>query len=208
MSFFAIIRPRDDADAQQASGWADDLIQELVKRGHSKTTDIDDRTPPDVANIGSALSGSAHLICYFGHGDENSWLTSQSSTLNSSNAVRAKGKAVVSVACKTGCNLGPHAITAGVVSWLGFTIKVAIIAPHKNTDPIGTAIVDGVALLGSHGTMQQARDKMAANFDQLVTDYDTGRFKMHPGAEFGYFAAMSMRDHVVVHGRVNLQPLP
>ncbi|MBV9771531.1 MAG: hypothetical protein JOZ32_18315 [Bryobacterales bacterium] len=94
------------------------------------------------------------------------------------------------------------------MAWLGFTIKVAVIKPHKNSDPIGAAIVNGLALLGRQATLQQTRDQLASNFDQLVTEYDTGKYMMHPEAEIGYFAAMSLRDHVVVHGTVNFQPLP
>jgi hypothetical protein len=210
---FAIIRPRDDQQARQASDWADELIKQLTAGAHRRIADIDDRTPPDAANILGALAGSSDLVCYFGHGDENSWLTGQLPTLDTGSATAAKGspangRAIVSVACKTGCNLGPAAITAGVQAWLGFTTKIAAIKPHKTTDPIGSAIVDGLALLGNRGTMQQARDQLASNFDQLVTDYDTGRYMMHPEAEIGYFAAMAMRDHVVVHGTVSFQPLP
>src|SRR5438552_1694023 len=69
-------------------------------------------------------------------------------------------------------------------------------------DPIGEAIVNGLSLLGGPGAMQQARDEIRNNMDQLVTAYDTGKYSLHPAAGIGYFAAMAPRDHVVVHGHV------
>jgi hypothetical protein len=74
---------------------------------------------------------------------------------------------------------------------------------------MGEAIVNGLAQLASHGTMQMARDEIASLLNQVVTDYDSGgRYSTHPGASFGYFAAMALRDHVVLQGSHNLQPLP
>ncbi|MBV9771532.1 MAG: hypothetical protein JOZ32_18320 [Bryobacterales bacterium] len=105
MGSFAIICPRDDGPAQQASDWARDIILQLTGSGHHKIADIDDRTPADTVNIFTALSGSSDLACYFGHGDENSWITAKSSTLDASNVRAAKGspakgRAIVSIACK------------------------------------------------------------------------------------------------------------
>jgi len=213
MGDYAIIRPKDDKSSQQASDWADDLIRKLNAAGHVKIGDVDDWSPANTKNILALLSGSADLVCYFGHGKENRWLTSNSATLDTGNVTGAKGqpangRAIVSIACKTSCQLGPAAITAGVQAWLGFTIKVKVIAPHNFIDPIGDAIVNGLAVLGNQGTVQQARDELAANLGQLVIDYDTGQYAQHPEAEIGYFAAMSMRDHVVVNGTANIQPLP
>lgn len=209
MGSFAVVRPRDDADAQQASDWCDDLVTKLTGDGHSKIADVDDRMPPNTANIVAALGLLAvDLVCYFGHGDEHSWLTNQSSTVDASNVKAAQGKAVVSVACKTACNLGPAAITSGVVSWLGFTIKVVVMRPHKTVDPVGDAIVGGLSCLGGQGTMQQARDEIATNCGQLIDEFDTGRFSNFPEARLGYYAAMALRDHVVVHGTPSHQPLP
>lgn len=170
--------------------------------------DVDSGTPADATEITKVLGGSADLICYFGHGDEDHWLTSGAPTIDAGNVSAAAGKAILSIACRAGRNLGPDAITAGVISWLGFTIAVPVIAPHKTHDPIGEAIVRALAGLGGKGTMQQARDDMAAEFDQLVDDYDTGKFSTHPAAPLGYFAAMCLRDHVVLHGKTSCQPLP
>jgi hypothetical protein len=208
---FTIIRPSDDANARQSAHWGDVLIGKFTANGHTKGADVDGRTgrtPPNTKNIVAAVSAKTDLVCYFGHGDEDSWLTSSAPTLDASNVVSANGKAVVSVACKTGCNLGPAAITGGAIAWLGFTIKVAIIAPHKNIDPICDAIVDGLNCLSNHRTMQEARDDISTNFDQLASDYDTGKYKSHPASEFGYFAAICLRDHVVLHGATSCKPLP
>jgi hypothetical protein len=209
MGDFVLIRPRDDAASQQASDWANDLINILNSKGHSVVVDVDDTTPPDATNIVTAVGKTADVVFYFGHGDETSWLTKGGSTLSASNASGIVAGAVVSVACKTGCSFGPSAITAGVRSWLGFTIKVPVIAPHKTKDPIGEAIVNGIAQLATQGTMQMACDEIVALLDQVVTDYDSGgKYSSHPGASFGYFAAMALRDHVVVHGSHSLKPLP
>jgi hypothetical protein len=208
LATFTIIRPRDDADARQSSDWADLLITNLTIHGHSKVNDVDDTTPADTANIVAALGGSTDLIFYFGHGDEDNWVTGSASTVNAGNVTAANAKAVVSIACKTACNLGPTAITGGAIAWLGFTIKIAIIAPYTNIDPIGDAIVAGLTCFGNVRTMQQVRDALANNFDQLVGDYDTGgQYSGHPAAGVGYYAAIALRDHVVLHGETNHQPL-
>lgn len=208
MGTFAVVRPRDDQRAKQAAGWCDQLINRLRGNRHGLSGDVDDTTPPTTTNILAVMTSTVDLVCYFGHGDENSWLTSQAATVNATNVRAASGKAVVSVACKTGRNLGPDAVTAGVVAWLGFTVKVPIIAPHRNIDPIGDAIVNGLACLGTAGTMQQARDEIAAACANVVADYDTGRYRNHPAASIGYFAAMALGDHVVLHGMASCQPLP
>ena len=42
----------------------------------------------------------------------------------------------------------------------------------------------------------------------MVRDYDTGgKYSEHSEVETGYYAAMAMRDHVVVQGNVSFQPL-
>ena len=206
MGDFTVVRPRDDADAQQASDWCNDLVTELTKSGHTKIADVNDQTPPTTRHILNAFKPAA-LIFYFGHGDEHNWLTNQAKTLDDSNVSVTKGKAVVSIACKTACNLGPAAITAGAVAWLGFTGKVAVIRPHKTRDPIGNAIVGALACLGNRGTMQQARDEIAKRCDQLTIDYDTGQFSTHPEHFLGYFGSMVMRDHVDVQGTPSHRPL-
>lgn len=208
MGTFIIIRPKDDAASKQASDWADRLVQELQAQRHKMVVDVDDQTPPNKGNISNALIRAADLVCYFGHGDESRWLTHSKGTIDGSSVHSARAKAVVSVACKTACKLGPDAITAGVSAWLGFTIMVAAISPHKNVDPIGDAVVDGLSVLAIGQTMQEARDEIARLLAQVKRDYDTkGKYHTHPEAALGYYAAMAMSDHVVVHGNVNSQPL-
>ena len=206
-SSFSTIRPQDDANSQQCSDWADNLITSLTASGHTKAIDVDNLTPADTPNIVAALKSSSNLICYFGHGDESNWLTHNATTVDKSNVSAAAGKAVVSVACKTARGLGPDAITAGVEAWLGFTCKVPVITPHKGVDPVGDAIVDGLTVLGAAKTMQEARDEIRSKMDQLVTEYDTGKYALHPAANIGYFAALALRDHVVVHGNTGFVPL-
>src|ERR1700676_297439 len=75
MADFSVVRPRDDADARQASEWCDDLVNRLVQYGHTEVDDVDDRTPADIAHIVVALSRRVDLVCYFGHGREDAWLT-------------------------------------------------------------------------------------------------------------------------------------
>jgi hypothetical protein len=170
---------------------------------------VNDTTPANKAEIVKAIRTTVNVICYFGHGDEDSWLTNGASTLDAATVSSVKAKTIISIACRTACKLGPNAITAGVRSWLGFTIKVPIIAPHKNLDPIGDAIVNGLSVLGNKGTMQSARSDIVTLLDQVVRDYDdNGKHHSHPEHAIGYYSAMALRDHVVVHGRLNSQPLP
>jgi hypothetical protein len=206
MASYALIRPEDDADARQASTWADSLGKKLSSISHNKTADVDAGSPPDQAQIVAALGAVCSLICYFGHGDKDSWLTGRT-RVKGGDFVPAKGKAVISIACKTGCNLAPDALTAGVRTFLAFSSKVAVIAIYNGADPIGDAIVDGLSVLSSGSTMQQSRDEIYSKLDGVVNDYDTGQFRSHPAANFGYFAAMAMRDHIVVHGDTAFQPL-
>jgi Peptidase family C25 len=204
---FTVIRPRDDKDARQASDWCDELIKRFSANGHTKSHDVDDLTPPNSPNIVATLGYVVGLVLYFGHGTEDSWQTSNANTFDATNIASAKNHAFVSIACKTGTRLGPDAITGGAVCWLSFTAKVAVIATYKNHDPIGDALVNGLASLATGGTMQQARDDMRDELDKLVTSFDTGALSGHPAANFGYFAAMAMRDHVVLHGTTTHVPL-
>jgi hypothetical protein len=208
MGSYSLIRPADNRAALHSYDWAGVVDGVLTAAGHGKVHDVDSSTPANQANVAAALGGGADLILYFGHGDENNWLTRGATTIDKSNVGAARRKCVVSIACKTGRSLGPDAITAGIECWLGFTIKVVVIAPYFNADPIGDAIAYAVNLLGSQRTMQQARDAMEANLDQVARDYDTGKYATHPSAVLGYFAAISMRDHVVVLGNARSQPLP
>src|SRR6478735_1902430 len=113
VSDYVLIRPRDDKAARQASDWCNDLDVRLRSAGHSKLNDIDDTGPPDTPTITSALASHCDLVCYFGHGRESAWTTGNVDTIDNATAVSWGGKAIVSVACKTACLLGPDAITAG-----------------------------------------------------------------------------------------------
>ncbi|WP_031495315.1 C25 family cysteine peptidase [Bryobacter aggregatus] len=207
MSHFSLIRPEDDVAAQQASSWADAVAADWIAAGHQKSADINQFSPPNHSQIVSALASSVTLLCYFGHGDERSWRTNAATTVTAPDFVPAQAKAVVSIACKTGCILGPGAVTFGVAAWLGFTISVAVLSPHKGIDPIGDAIVAGLSGLRLGQTMQQCRDELYAQLDSVVTDYDTGRYSSHPNAALKYFAALAMRDHIVLHGTTHFAPL-
>ena len=202
-----VIRPRDDGDAKQASDWCDALVAKLESDGHTVVEDVADHTPAEEAEIVAALGRQAALVLYFGHGDETSWLTYDQATVDGANVKAAAKKAVVSIACKTGHSLAPAAIGAGVSAWLGFTMKVPVVAPHKHADPVGEAIAGGLEQLGTGGTLQQARDSIATNFHVLVDEFDTGGLKDHPAADVGYYASLAMKDRVGVHGSANHRPL-
>jgi hypothetical protein len=209
MGKFTVIRPKDDAEARQASRWCDDLIADLSGKGHIKIVDIDDYPNyPDGASISSALKQQSDIVFYFGHGDENAWITSRKVTIDSRKIKAARGKAVVSIACKTGRNLGPNAVTAGVTCWLGFSIKVPVVGPNNGRDPFGEAIVKGLSCLGAHKSMQQAHDDLYDALDKLVDEFDNGVFKHHKAANLGYFGAMSLRDQIVIQGKAKHRPLP
>src|SRR6516165_8590066 len=108
MGSFVLIRPQDDAESRQASDWGKMISEYWTKvTVHTKSQDINQYSPADAKTISAAIGSSADLVLYFGHGDDTSWLTSGSATIDASNVHPASGKAVVSVACKTGCNLGP-----------------------------------------------------------------------------------------------------
>jgi hypothetical protein len=210
MGSFVLIRPQDDAESRQASDWGKMISEYWTKvTVHTKSQDINQYSPADAKTISAAIGSSADLVLYFGHGDDTSWLTSGSATIDASNVHPASGKAVVSVACKTGCNLGPDAITVGVRSWLGFTIMVAVVAMHKTRDPFGDAMYKGIQCLGSGGSMQNARDAIVSELDQLRKDFDKGgSLNTHPAWQLGMFAAIALRDHTVLHGDAAYCPLP
>ena len=60
---YAVIRPRCNTAAIQASDWCSDLCSRL--HGHTKALDIDDSTPASQANILSALRGRSVIIFLF-----------------------------------------------------------------------------------------------------------------------------------------------
>jgi len=208
MGSFVIIRPEDDAAALQASDWVNGLLNHLQTASHAASVDVDQHTPADLTNIAAAIKLPVDLVLYFGHGDVACWLTNGAATVNARDISFGHAPAVVSIACKTTAALGPAAIIAGAPAYLGFSIRVPVIAPHKNVDLIGNAIVDGLRTLANGGTMQRARDAIAANFDSLASALDTGPLSKHPAVGVAYYAAMALRDHIVLLGQSNHQPFP
>jgi len=206
---FVVIHPEDDAAAEQAAKWCSELVDELVAAGHELIEDVNEQTPADSASIEAALEMPAELVCYFGHGTPDSWQTDGQTTIESGNVGRAAGKTVVSIACLTGRNLGPDAVTAGVSSWLGITIKVPVLPPHKNVDPMGSAFVSGLRHLSRSATIGDVRDSLIAAFEQLAVDYDDGgRFAGRPDQPIGYYGAHALKDSIEVSGRKTAIPLP
>ena len=206
-----MIRPEDDPTTVQSSTWGRRL-KSVFSMAHSLAKDVVKRTPADSLNVQAAYKSGGDLLCYFGHGEADCWETGGAPTLQSISLPPTCPSAVISIACKTGCQLGPDAITAGVMSWLGFTVKVGVIAPyaslHGSVDTIGDAIVNGLKVLGTGASMQDARDEIEIELDKLVDAYDTGgAYSHHPDASIGYFVAAYMRDHVVLHGKSSLCPL-
>ena len=110
MRTFLMIRPRDDADARQASEWCSDLQVELEAMGHKLADAVDDRTPANRQEVETALQSPVNLVCYFGHGTKDALLTYDVETLGPQNVVAATQQAIVSVACLTGRELGPEAV--------------------------------------------------------------------------------------------------
>lgn len=208
MSDFSIIRPNDDAAAQQSYDWGEELLNKLTA-SHSLVDDVDDTTPADSTNIAAALQNSnVSLVCYFGHGDESNLQTNGVATVDDATIKVKAGIAIVAVACKTAVKLGSAAITAGADAWLGFDISLPIITPHKNIDPIGDAIVNGLADLENSCTMQQAHSDLWDELDDVVRQYDvTGPNNTHPHRWMIYYGAMAARDHIVLHGSPNCTPL-
>jgi hypothetical protein len=203
---FVCIGPRDDASAQQAFDWLTDLRAKLTTAGHIQVAQVDNATPANRKKITAALTASAHLILYFGHGDSDRWKTGGQATVDKANANILGPRAVVAVACKSGTQLGPDAVTAGVDTYLGFTSKVGVIPLHRGRDQLGEAIVNGLKVLGANQSMQAAKDELVRQLDALSLAFDTGRLRNHPHATFGYFVSAAMRDHVVLHGKAGLQP--
>lgn len=208
MGYFSLIRPRDDAPAKQASDWADELANKLKTAGHTLASDVDNLTPADRTNIENAISGTGTVIFYFGHGDEDKWRKVAQSLLDTTNIQKSRGKCVISIACKTGRNLGPDSIIAGAEAWLGFNIAVGVISPYKGFDPIGEALVDALAEFGSNCSVQDVRDEVVSNLDKVAKDHDNGgSYANHHNAVLVYFTAVAMRDNVVALGNNGYKPL-
>lgn len=208
MSAFVIVRPQDDSAARQASDWCDALVAKFIAFGHTLVDDVDEATPAEAPEIERAMRAEARLVCYFGHGDRDAWHTDDQPMIDRGNVKAAAGKAVLSIACLTSRELGPDAVTAGVVTWLGFTIKVPVLVPHKNADPFGEAIVAALAGLASGATMGDVRDALVAACEQLVVEFDqSGRFHGHPAQPVGYYGALALQSHVSLHGAAAHRPL-
>jgi hypothetical protein len=200
MSLFSLIRPEDDPLAIQASDWASELLNELSLAGHGLAKDLAGTTSVVKGNILSVLCSSTPLVCYFGHGDDQSFLTLSTPTVDSSSISVSTGTVIVAIACFTGKSLGPAAITAGADTYVGFTIKLPVILPYRTIDPIGEAIVAGLKHLGGGSDVQHAADMLRNELDKVSVEYDTGAYSAHPAANLGYFGSVAMRDHLVLHG--------
>ena len=211
MGAYVLIRPEDDARAEQVSEWADALSSGRGFSRHTCAGDVRARTPADVSQILGALQQPASLILYFGHGDERSWTTSDVATVTVRNVQAAVGKAVVSIACRTSVRLGPSAVAKkkGVRSWLGFTIDFPVPAPYRYADVFGESMVRALDRLGRGDSMRETRDAISNEFDSLVTDFGKGgRRRRDYNAQNYYYSAMAVRDKCVVHGSKVYRPLP
>jgi hypothetical protein len=204
---YVVISPRDDAPSRQAATWSADFVTCCSSLGHSLATRVDDSTPADASNITRALSGPETLALYFGHGTDGEWLTANIATWDSTGASIALGKAIVSIACRTSRSLGPDAVSAGVRAWLGFTFSVPVIAPMYHVDPIGQAVVRGLSVLATHGSMALARDALTYELGQVVHDLEVGTMSSHPGAEVAMFLVECLRHHVSLVGDGSFVPL-
>lgn len=208
MSEYAVICPRDDVPAKQASSWCDDLRQILDhKGGHKIVACVDDRSPADTASIANALASPASLVLYFGHGTDGEWLTLSAVTIDRSSIGAATGKAVISIACNTSRALGPDAITAGVRSWLGFTFPVPVLSAVNGRDVLGEAMAAGLSCVAFNASMQQVRDELMRELNQMVDELQYGALSRHPGAEVGMFLVECLRQHVALNGDASHVPL-
>lgn len=208
MGAYAVICPRDDVPAKQASSWCDGLRQVLDhKGGHKIVGCVDDRSPADSVTIVNALASPASLVLYFGHGTDGEWRTLSVATIDRFSIGAAADKAVVSIACSTSRALGPDAITAGVRSWLGFTFAVPVISAVNGRDVLGEAMAAGLSCLAFKGSMQQARDELVRELGQMVDNLQYGVLSKHPGAEVGMFLVECLRQHVALNGDATHVPL-
>jgi len=185
---FLTICPRDDAQARQASDWCSDLQVELEARGHLLANTVNDRTPADRTGVETALQSPVDLVCYFGHGTRDAWLTHDVKTLDRKNATAAANRAIVSIACLTGRELGPEMVTAGAKAWLGFTINVPIVDPYKHVDPIGRSIVAGLSWFGRGANFEEVRFALQVALEVTSDQCESasGRFGSHPGRWLSY----------------------
>jgi hypothetical protein len=209
MGSFTVIRPQDDFLTQQCARWAADFITHATP-AHSLVMDLDgSKTWADQSAVLAAVAQPAGLLLYFGHGETDCWLTGGQRTIDIANVSTLAKKTVISIVCKTSCILAGAAITGNATAWLGFTIVFPILSPYSNIDPIGDALVRALRVLVSGQPVQQARDQVAAEFDQLADDFETGSLSGWPRTErlLGYYAAMNVRDHVVAHGSIGVVPL-
>ena len=203
------ICPRDDGSSRLASDWYARVSERLGQSAHVENAYVSDRSPVDYYTVRIALrEAGARLALYFGHGTADAWIVKNRPVLQASGVDATKNIAVVSVACNTGKALGLDAINIGAVAWLGFTCDVPVIAPHGKRDPLGDAIVEGIAQLANGQSMAFARATLEAELRRLVEDYKPGgRFSDHPGALIGRWACELLADHVSLAGQSEFIPL-
>jgi hypothetical protein len=210
MGSFTTICPRDDAEARRASDWCADLRARLEAGGHWSAHIVDDRTPADRPAVELGLQTPVDLVLYFGHGATDAWLTDGAKTLDPSNVGTVAPQALVSIACLTGRDLGPEAVRAGATAWLGFTIMVPVVDPHKNVDPIGEAIVQGLAEFGRGACFADVCLALQTAFDALSRRCQgaTGVYGGHPGRWLSYYGALALRQSTTVEGAGDHRPFP
>lgn len=207
MGDFVLIRPEDDAKARRASSWADITLETLADHGHLLIHEVDGYPPPDSARITEALRVDTNLVCYFGHGSPDAWLTDSLPTLDGSNVDAASGKAVVAVACYTARGLGPGAVLAGAVAWFGFTMEVATFPPYRNREPIGEAIAEAVGGLAAGNSLGELQNDLVARLFDLAHQYQFGALRLFPLAQTARFFCMALAGQIAVHGARDHRPL-
>jgi hypothetical protein len=197
------ILPCDDSVSERAGNWC----HSLLAGSDCQVLCITSEYSRNVSYVEFSLRVAKALVLYFGHGNAHCWIVDGTPIVCDDEIGAARGKAVVSIACDTGIAMGPSAIRSGIKSWLGFTIPIVSLVPHRNKDPLGDAIVDALRPLLSGGSMGEAADnvraKLAALSNEFRPEHTHGN---HPAAWLGFFAAKAMSECVVLHGNPAFRP--
>lgn len=195
-----VVAPRDDRASRQSGRWADLLAQRFPA---SIATSAADSRP----EVDELLDGHLHLL-YFGHGEADALVTrgrllrARRVLVDEVNLATASGRIAIAVACWSGDGLARTVtnplLAQPVTSYIGWLDEVSW--PSEWPDPIGEAVVEGLAILLEGGTVGDCATEMAAAFGRAHDRYRSANRVSAEAVKLGKWCSEYWKGRMVVEG--------
>lgn len=196
-----VLTPRDNRASRVCAGWGDELTERF-------TSLLSVRTERSRAATSALLDGSRHLL-YFGHGAVDALvvpgrlLRPPERLVDRANIAGPPERIVIAVACWSGTGLAREACSLSgghVAAYLGWGDEMGW--PPQWSEPIGHAVVEGIATLLNGATVNECAAAIRHEMDGAYETYlGEPRAQSDPDtARFGRQYAVFWKSLLVVEG--------